>query len=886
MEDVLNSVSATHKKLRLSLSPDVLTQADLYYYNGDCQILSQSAEGFSFLVSSEDVPPRDISIIKEDSELVQIEQKKTVDWDAAGIACLQLMEEELKSLEPHEYVEHKKYSREGMIQRVLQERRDKAAKAKYHIEWADNIYGDHILTNENGVKYKLFLRDFDNETGYSDSMDAKTNKLGTTKHLMFAFNQLKENKTLYNSLKKTCPFVEIYLDPLNNYSVSWFFQGPLPLQTQMLLSKYFGRETFISDGQIPEFLGFLNEAQKHSEIRIRPEVPEKIEAFYEKKVLNDLQETEKADFSMLQADLYPYQKEGIQFASFRKAAILADDMGLGKTLQAIGTALNKKTFFGFERTLIICPASLKSQWKKEIEKFTSEKAIVTEGTPDERAAIYRKTSAFFIITNYEAAMRDQAAINKAGTDFLILDEAQRVKNFATKTAAAIGRLNKKHALAITGTPIENRLIDIFSIVNIMEPGFLGPLWEFSYQHCLFDPAKHDKINGYYDLQTLKERIQPLLLRREKRNVLDQLPNLRQINIPVGFSPIQADYHASYARGVSQIVRKKILTPFDLQRLQLLLANMRMVCDSTYLVDEATNDSPKLDELKFLLLEKLEIKKKKQKIIIFSEWVKMLKIIGRMLRENGIGFVELTGSVPVKNRGALISRFEEDDNVKVFLSSEAGGSGLNLQAADTLIHFELPWNPAKKNQRVGRINRIGQTNKHLTIISFITKNSIEERIAAGLEVKQNLFDGVLDEGSKTDMVDFSEKGRSQFLKQIESFIGNLEEATPDEQTTTEEEIQEEIEEQDNETTKEEESIDLSGDNQSGDEEKEPVSPSGKVQNEGSDNEIEQVMNNGLQFLSGLLKMSTGKDLGMENQEVRMDKETGEVTIKFKLPGMGK
>ncbi|MFW5754772.1 MAG: DEAD/DEAH box helicase, partial [Marinilabiliaceae bacterium] len=846
MEQILNTVSSVHNKLRSILPPDLLTQGDLHYFNGDCQILSQSADYFSFLVTPDGATAREISIIKKDPELFPVEDKKQIDWDAAAIACLQLMKTELKSLEPHEYIEHKKYSREGMIQRVLKERADKAAKADYRVQWADNIYGDHILTNENGVKYKLFLRDFEKETGYSDSMDAKTNKLGTTKHLMYAFRQLKENPKLYNALKKECPFVEIYLDPLNDYAISWFFTGPLPLQIQMLLSKYFGRENFISDKQIPEFLNFIEEAQNHPEIRIRPEVPEKIESFYEKKVLNDLQETEQADFSMLDATLYPYQKEGIQFTTFRKAAILADDMGLGKTIQSIGTAINKKAFFGFNRTLIVCPASLKSQWKKEIEKFTSEEAVVAEGTPRERAELHKNSKAFFVITNYEAVMRDQEAINQSEPDFMILDEAQRVKNFATKTAGAIGRINKKHALAITGTPIENRLIDIFSIVNIMEPGFLGPLWEFSYQHCLFDPVKHDKINGYYDLQTLKERIQPLLLRREKRNVLDQLPNLRQINIPVGFSPVQADYHATYARGVSQIVRKKILTPFDLKRLQLLLTSMRMVCDSSFLVDETTHDSPKLEELKFLLLEKLEVKKKKQKIIIFSEWVKMLKIIGRMLRENGIGFVELTGSVPVKNRGALISRFEEDDNVQVFLSSEAGGSGLNLQVADTLVNFELPWNPAKKNQRIGRINRIGQTKKHLTILNFITKNSIEERIAAGLEVKQNLFDGVLDEDSKTDMVDFSEKGRSQFLKQIESFIDKYEEPVPEDKPETEEERISQPEEASTENTQEE-PIDLSGDTQTDEKEKVPKQETAEDDHSPSGEEFEQVMNNGLQFL---------------------------------------
>lgn len=156
----------------------------------------------------------------------------------------------------------------------------------------------------------------------------------------------------------------------------------------------------------------------------------------------------------------------------------------------------------------------------------------------------------------------------------MLDEAQRAKNYETKTASSLKNIRAKHKLVITGTPIENRLIDIFSIMGILDPEFLGPLWEFSYQHCLFDPDKPNKINGYYDLQKLNKKLEDVLIRREKRKVLNQLPNVRQIDIPLNLSPLQADYHASYAKGLAQIIRKKFLTPYDLQLMQLLLANMR------------------------------------------------------------------------------------------------------------------------------------------------------------------------------------------------------------------------------------------------------------------------------------------------------------------------
>ncbi len=225
----------------------------------------------------------------------------------------------------------------------------------------------------------------------------------------------------------------------------------------------------------------------------------------------------------------------------------------------------------------------------------------------------------------------------------------------------------------------------------------------------------------------------------------------------------SEYDTSYTRGIATIIRKKFLTPYELQKLQLLLASMRMVCDSTYLIDDQTNESPKFDELKYILLEKLDVCNSDRKIIIFSEWVKVHKLTGQILRENNIGFAELKGSVPVKLRGELIRKFETNPHCKIFLSTEASGSGLNLQVANTLINFELPWNPAKKNQRIGSIDRLGQKSSKLTIFNFITRNSIEQQIASGLLVKQSLFDGVLDSSKNTNLVDFSTKGRSQFIE---------------------------------------------------------------------------------------------------------------------------
>lgn len=886
---LIEILSKQKEKLSSIIDADILSLGQLIYNNGDCQILSQSNERFELIVYDVSLnEPIEFAIfIDGDESLFPETDSDFKGWNQYSYACLLQIENELHLLDPKASNEHQRYTREGMIRRVLAERKVKAEKANYRIELASNIYGDHVLTNEKGVKYKIFLRDFENETGYSDSPDARKNKLGTTKHIMYVFSKIKNDEKLFKRLSKDFPFIEIFCDPLNDYKISWFYPNNLELKERLLITKFFKNENYIEDDCVLGFLGFIEEAQNEERIVIRPEVREKVELAYENKLLAEIESQTILTYDNIKAQLYDYQKQGVQFVTFKKAAIIADEMGLGKTLQAITATVKKKEIFDFKRTLIVCPASLKQQWKKEIEKFSSEKALVIQGAPHERERQYQTANEHFLIVNYETVLRDHLAINKAGIDFLILDEAQKVKNYEAQTHSAVNRLNFKHVLIITGTPIENRLIDIFSIVNILDPHFLGPLWEFSYQHCLFDPEKPNKINGYYDLQKLNQKLDKILIRREKRNVIDQLPNVQQINVPVELSDLQREYHTDFAMGIGSIINKKFLTPYDLNKLQMLLTSMRMVCDSTFLIDDQTNESPKLEELKSILFDQLDIRNSNRKIIIFSEWVKVHKLIGKLLRDNHIGFAELNGKIPVKSRGELIRKFETNEHCKVFLSTEAGGAGLNLQVADTLINFELPWNPAKKNQRIGRIDRLGQKSSQLTIFNLITRDSIEQQIAAGLLVKQSLFDGVLGTNANTNFVDFSSKGRSQFIAQLEDFIAS-QETLPDAgfqagddfkvETATsilteEEAVEDNISFEENKGEQDSDMVDSK--------EQAAILQPKAPQPE----EIEQVMNNGLQFLAGLFKMSTGKDIGMEGQSIEVNRETGEVTMKFKMPGFG-
>ncbi len=865
----------------------VFRQGQALYINGLVTILSQAANRFEMSVDDAFKDFVVTLLIDQANEQVTLKCNcGAKEMCSHRIAALTQLAEELSRNEPVDHTIGKAYTREGMIKRVLEERQAKANNAEYKVEFSDNIHGEHLLITEKATKYQLTLRDLKEKTGYCSCPDYASNKLGTCKHLMYAYLQLEKSNIAAKSAD-SYPFVEVYLDPLNDYQISWYYpdEDDLVEELRAMIDYYFEGESHLPESKYDEFLTFLEQARGYKQILVRPEVEAKVEKYYNQKMLISIQEQEELDFSPIKATLYPYQKRGVEFATFREGVIIADEMGLGKTLQALSAAIMKKKIFGFTKTLIICPASLKDQWKKEIEKFSDEKAVVVQGKPEEREEIYANSDAFFVIINYETTLRDQQAINRMDPDFIILDEAQRIKNYTTRTASAVKALRRKHALVITGTPIENRLIDLFSIMDFVEPEFLTPLWEFSYQHCYFDEQKKNRISGYYNLQNLKERIKPFLLRRQKRDVIKELPTVQEFDVPVGMHRQQAEYHASYAQGVAKIIRKKVLTPYDLQRLQLLLANMRMVCDSTFLIDKETHFSPKLEELKHILTEKLDVKNSKRKVIIFSEWVKMLGLIGKMLREIGIGYTELTGKVPIKKRQALVEKFFEDEDCQVFLSTESGGSGLNLQVADTVINFELPWNPAKKNQRIGRIDRLGQRNEKLTVINLVTQNSIETRIATGIILKQSLFDGVLDERSRLDVVDFSSKGRSQFLQQIEAMMEEMSEPGPAPAFEEEEIVEERADEVLAELAQEEEeeSLSLSTSKSTSGEEPQPAAQV-QAAAQPQPQQMQQVMAHGLNFLSSLMKMTTGQELGTDGSSVEIDEKTGEVVMRFKMPGM--
>ncbi|MBP6235128.1 MAG: DEAD/DEAH box helicase [Saprospiraceae bacterium] len=766
------------------------------------------------------------------------------------------------------------YTREGMMARVIAERKEKSDKSTYRIVPGKCYYGEHILYNEKNEKFAITLWNPAKYQGYIDNIDWKTNKLATTKHIIHLCDYMRNHPEKFNNLPKVSPYLELTLDPLHEYEFTWKYTGQISANQSEVLQEFFGEnETHLKIAQLATKVARLRALEGMEGIIVRPEVYYKLSEYFDQLLITKMEnDTPELDFSDIRVNLFPYQKEGVRFCLFKKAAIIADEMGLGKTLQAISVAMMKRKYFGFSKTLIICPSSVKYQWKVEILKFTGEEALVVEGFPSDRAVQYKGEDHFFFIANYETVMRDKTIIDEAGFSFIILDEAQKIKNYETKISSAITTLKKEHGLVLTGTPIENKLIDLYGVILFLDKYKVTPLWEFSYQHCIFDKQSKNKINGYYNLLNLRQTISDMVIRRQKKDVLSQLPSVIQKDVFILLSKPQGEIHARMGQRLSFLLGKKFKTPFDWDEIMMILTNMRRVSNSTYLIDKQSNHSSKLVELEVMLRDRLNILDGNKKIIIFSEWLDSLSLIEQLLISLKVGYVKLTGSVAAKKRGELIKAFQTKDDVQVFLSTEAGGSGLNLQFADTLINFEIPWNPAKKNQRIGRIDRIGQESKKLHVFNLICRDSIEIKIASGLILKQNLFDSVLNHDNNEDMVDFSNEGRAQFIKMLEEMFdldenGMFKNMSHDDEEVivADENTPEDID------IVSEESSDVS----------KTEEPSIKTSSPEFE-KMEEVLTKGMEFLSGLFEMSTGQKLGgTDGHTIKVDKETGEVTLKFKM-----
>ena len=804
---------------------------------------------------------------------------------------------------------------EEVRQMAVEDRQRRAKSETFTVTRGDMFKGDHLVATAQGRQYRVTLQDPARGVGHCSCPDYLTNRLGTCKHIIHLAAVLRQESGFSKKVgRERFPFVDLYWDSETDGPRLFYETGrSAPAFDPALTGACFDAGGRFTGGRLADLVPVLDRLEGIKAVRIREAVLARVGAEMDRDQIAALAAGQTVAPPALKMRLYPYQEEGVRFALFKESALIGDEMGLGKTLQAIAAAIQKKAVFGFAKVLVITMASLKEQWKREIERFCDEKALVVAGAARQRREQYRNDPSYFKITNYEAVLRDVAALTRFKPDLIILDEAQRIKNFSTKTAMAVKSLPRRHAMVLTGTPLENRLEDVYSIVQFLEPRRLAPLWQFAADHYLLSREHRGKILGYRNLGRLHERLQPLVIRRRKEEVLSDLPDETVNTYYVEMHALQAEMHAGYAQSLGPLLNKPYLTPMDLRRLRELLMLMRRVCDSTYLVDRNTNISPKMRELEGILDE--VVVQNGRKAVIFSEWTTMNYLIARHLSSAAIAFVELSGQVPVEKRQALIDEFSNNPDCKVFLSTDAGGTGLNLQAADCVINFELPWNPAKVRQRIGRVNRIGQKSRCVSVINLVAKGSIEERILVGLQLKTDLFEGVFD--GTHDAVDLNQSAREELLEKLRQMMavdisetaetaagemfsdsgmaaGEAGDETDGTLDVSGEEVFAQVEAGSRSDGVETSATRAAAPDGTAAANGAGVAPVGgahplepadaaQLLGQQSPERVEAVLNSGLAFIGGLLEMATGSKLGEQKPTVQINRETGELTLKMKLPG---
>ncbi len=639
--------------------------------------------------------------------------------------------------------------------------------------------------------YTVRIRSLTERLNSCTCADYHAGGVGTCKHIEGVLAGLKKKYTRkWNSfISQAPPVTQVYIRHAEETTIRVTLPLPKAAVLNKLISRYFDPEGILQGKitqSLPALLSELDDlkANYRDQVHVEPAVmgylknQQDIERIERQKVwFLDQVKSGRQSLNLLSTPLYGFQEEGVSHLAFGRRAMLADDMGLGKTVQAIAAAVLLKQLRDIKRVLIVTPASLKHQWAREIRRFTSLSVQALEGNQLMRRALYRR-SKFFNVVNYELIRRDLEEIKKQEIDLVILDEAQRIKNWRTKTADCVKRLESPYAFVLTGTPLENRLDELYSIFQFIDPTILGPLWQFN--RNFFDVERREsgtfKVKGYKNLDQLRRRISPYVLRRLRDEVRLDLPDRIDSNFFVEMTKPQMNAYSEFQTTVAQLMSKaqrRPLTPQEHNVLLGCLIKMRLICNALALHDnevkpqDIEKTAPKIKELKEILDE--EVACNGHKTIIFSQWSRMLELIIPVLDKLKIGWVKLTGSVPTKKRGALINRFFESPQCKVFLSTDAGGVGLNLQAASMVINVDLPWNPAVLDQRIARAHRHGQRNP-VNVVNLIAKGTIEEKLLDTLAAKRAIFDAAFQ--TESDVIDLSfENAGQSVLQRLEVILGD-------------------------------------------------------------------------------------------------------------------
>ncbi len=677
-----------------------------------------------------------------------------------------------------------------LIERALSERQQRAKEEKFAVEASQKgsrtPWQDYVVTSKlSGKSYRVALRGTEPGDSFCTCPDYRSNTLGTCKHILHTLQRIKRRFEPADFRKKPKQKeTSVYL----KYGIDLALRLGTPDRPSASAAKIIGPLRDVDIRDVNDLVRRIDQLEGLGEpVVVYPDAEEFIQQqLYRQRIrslVDDIRKDPKTHSlrkSLLKTELLPYQMDGIAFAAGAGRAILADDMGLGKTIQGVGVAELLAREAGITRVLVICPTSLKSQWRNEIQKFSDRTSQLVMGNAEDRVAQYND-GAFFTICNYEQVLRDIMPIEAARWDLIILDEGQRIKNWEAQTTRVVKSLKSQFALVLSGTPLENRLDELYSVVQFVDGRHLGPGFRFFNQYRITDEKGY--VLGYKNLNELRTQLKPILLRRTRDMVMKDLPprNTQIIHIPP--TEEQRALHLANARIVASITRKAYITEMDLLKLRQAMMMCRMAADSTYLVDkQGPGYSTKLQTLDELF-EQLFVDGD-HKAVMFSEWTRMLDLIEPLLKKRKVPFVRLEGKVPQNKRQQIVNEFQNNPKCKVFLSTNAGSTGLNLQAADTIINVDLPWNPAVLEQRIARAHRMGQ-KRPVNVYILVTEDTLEEQLLTTIGQKKELAMAALDYESDISEVNL-QSGMDQLKAKLEILLGALPEGHLDESLKREKE----------------------------------------------------------------------------------------------------
>ncbi len=653
------------------------------------------------------------------------------------------------------------------VQIDIRRQRAKAAKFQIEKQGKNRLFADYRVTNpESGGQYTVSLKGFDTGDNACTCPDFKSNTLGTCKHIEAVLDSVKDDVPPQVQKKKaavTKPEIglhygeqlqlELHLPPRHSDQLA-----------KLALAHFDEKGLWSGRGKYPDLIRDLEDVPE--EVTVMSDAMEFIDREIERvEMLTREQEllaqlaAGTLDLNLLTVPLYDYQTRGALFLAYRGRCILGDDMGLGKTVMTLAAVELLARERGILRALVVAPASVKYQWETEIRKFTTRPVQVIDGGPEARLDQYAEPT-FYRLVNYEQVVRDREAINAWKPDVIVLDEAQRIKNWEAKTSREVKKLKSRYAMVLTGTPLENKLEELYSIVQFVDERRFGPAFEFLHEHRVLDADGH--LKGYRNLDKIREKLAPVFMRRTRGEVLTQLPARTDNTVFVELADEQRGPYEDQRIALARLLQKNYLTDLDRKRVLACVVALRGICDSLFLFDKETRCSPKLDEFAELVPELVG----EHKLVVFSQWETMVSEAAKVLDALGVGYVVLHGGLQGKDRKAVLERFQTDPACKVFLSTDAGGTGLNLQTADTVVNLELPWNPAVLAQRIARVHRMGQS-RPVRVINFVTRGTIEEKVMRTVEAKQGLFAGVFE--SDADEIPFAAVNTTGFLDTMRELV---------------------------------------------------------------------------------------------------------------------